>query len=119
VITVTPGSTTTYTVGGIDANGCVNATSITQTVDACTGISNIATNAIMVNLYPNPNNGAFNIEVEQEVIVTVMNNLGQVVYTGSLQKGINQLSLDNQAAGLYFVTLQLGNESKTIKMIRN
>lgn len=48
----------TYTCYVKDANGCINTTSVT--VDQVAGLSD--ENSIIVNLYPNPNNGIFEIE---------------------------------------------------------
>lgn len=36
-IAVSPSVTTSYTVTGTDANGCINTNTISQTVSACTG----------------------------------------------------------------------------------
>lgn len=117
-ITVAPSSTTTYTVGGMDANGCVNATTITQTVDACTGIAE-RFSGLNAGLYPNPNNGDFSIEAGGECNVKILNALGQEVYSSTLEKGVNHIQLHDQPAGIYHVQLYLGTQTRTFKMVRN
>ncbi|MDO8998508.1 MAG: glycine-rich protein, partial [Bacteroidota bacterium] len=81
VIAVSPTVTTSYTVTGTDANGCTNATTITQSVSACTGIENLSSNNqnLFLNVYPNPNNGEFTISTDSEMNLSIVNNLGQVV----------------------------------------
>lgn len=117
-ITVSPSSTTGYTVVGMDANGCVNSTSITQIVDACTGIAENFS-GLNVGLYPNPNNGGFYIEAPAELNVRIVNPVGQVVYTTTLEKGQNYIRLDDQNVGIYYVQVSLGDQTKTFKMVRN
>lgn len=117
-ITVSPTSNVNYTVAGLDANGCSSAAIITQSVDACTGIESLSGEAFTIGLYPNPNNGEFNLKVDQDVLVTVLNNLGQTVYANELQKGIHEIRLEDQVNGIYFVTITRNNQSKTIKMIK-
>ena len=68
-----------YTCYVKDANGCIN--SITLTIDAVAGI--IENEIQLVNLYPNPNNGIFELEIEglnSDMITCKLFNLqGQLV----------------------------------------
>ncbi|MFK8045069.1 MAG: T9SS type A sorting domain-containing protein [Crocinitomicaceae bacterium] len=70
-------------------------------------------------VYPNPNNGLFDIEihssVDTEITSSLYNNIGELVYSSSseLEKGRNTLNfnLKNYSSGLYYLTLKsLDNE---------
>lgn len=118
-ITVTPSVQTTYTIEGTGANGCLNATTITQNVSACTGIENVASSASAnVLIYPNPNNGLFVIELTSASNVTVMNALGQVVISETFEAGKHNLDIHNEATGVYFVKVMTNNKQQIIKVIK-
>ena len=77
------------------------------------------------NVYPNPNNGSFNLEASlfapNNVSVTLTNVLGQVVYSkdlGFINNGdLNHfVQLDKSQNGLFFVTLISGN-TKIVKIV--
>ena len=63
-----------YVVTVTDANGCSNNTTVTQDVSACTGIATLSNDA-SINVYPNPNNGLFVIELTSASKVSVMQAL--------------------------------------------
>lgn len=76
------------------------------------------------DIYPNPNSGNFMIAFregfEASAQISVVNAVGQVVYTQSVepanQKMVN-ITLENQAAGMYFVRIDNGTESLVKKMV--
>jgi hypothetical protein len=103
VISVTPNVTTTYTVTGTDVNGCENMAVLTQSVATCTGIQNISASG-MISVYPNPNNGSFNVEIStnvENVQMFILNSLGQTVMTQSLKEGMNVINANSLAKGIY------------------
>jgi hypothetical protein len=103
VISVTPNVTTTYTVTGTDVNGCENMAVLTQSVATCTGIQNISASG-MISVYPNPNNGSFNVEIStnvENVQMFILNSLGQTVMTQSLKEGMNVINANGLAKGIY------------------
>lgn len=55
------------------------------------------------SIYPNPNNGAFTIELSQSGQYNVYNIDGRLVKTFSLEAGSNQINLDNVENGVYFI----------------
>ncbi len=116
-IVVTPTAQTIYTVDGTDANGCSNTTTITQDVSLCTGIAAL-TNDALVNVYPNPNNGLFYIELITDSKVSIMNSLGQTIVNENMSSGKNELDIHNQAEGIYFVKVLQGNNQQIIKIIK-
>jgi hypothetical protein len=108
---------TTYTVTGTDVNGCSEQAIVTQITDVCTGVNTIG-NSISLGVYPNPNQGEFMVETNVGINVSVINSLGQVVYsekTTSLKTTINISHLNN---GIYFVKATAGGEQHTLKLIK-
>lgn len=72
-------------------------------------------------IYPNPSNGLVSIElagnVEQATYVTVYDIAGGIAYRGQLNKQITNLDLSELTAGVYFVQLEMANESVSKKLI--
>jgi hypothetical protein len=116
-IAVSPTVQTTYTVTGTDANGCENTTTITQDVDACTGIATV-NNPNAISVYPNPNNGMFTIELTTQANVEVVNAIGQTLLTQTLEIGKSSLDIQNQADGIYFVKITTNNHQQIVKVIK-
>ena len=114
-ISITPSITTSYMVEGNMSNSCFNSTTYTQTVMSCTGLEdNMYNFNKTLNIYPNPNNGSFIIESENETTILVTTILGEVALIQKLQQGKNEVNLSNQSSGLYFI--KLGNSAfKIIK----
>ena len=117
-VAVSPTVQTTYTVNGTDANGCVNSTTVTQDVSACTGIVTLSNSNASVNVYPNPNNGLFVLELTTVSKVTVTNALGQVVITETMEAGKHNLDIQNEATGVYFVKVIENNNQHIIKVVK-
>jgi hypothetical protein len=95
----------TYTVG----NGvCPDAsTSINVTLTTCTSVEE---NELSFAVYPNPNEGIFNItsNVSEVVTITIMDVQGKVVYNNkvSITGGTPQvIALDNVETGMYILNI--------------
>jgi hypothetical protein len=118
VIAVSPTVTTTYTVNGTDANGCSNTTTMTQNVSSCTGVTSLANSDVSINVYPNPNNGLFIIELTSASKVTVTNALGQVVFAETFEAGKHDVNIYSEATGVYFIKVMANNKQQIIKVIK-
>lgn len=99
----------TYTV----SNGVCPAASTTVNV-TLTNCTSVEENAMLFSVYPNPNEGTFNITstVSEVVTVTVLDVQGKVVYNNkmSIAGGVPQvISLDNVETGMYI--LKVASES--------
>ena len=68
-------------------------------------------------LYPNPSNGSFTLELEEESIIDIYNVLGQNVMHLNEATGSRQISLSHAPKGLYFVRIQSGNDIEVKKLI--
>ena len=117
-IVVTPVVTTTYVVTGTNASNCSSQESIVLNVDACTGVAKLNNN-LNAALYPNPSTGDFVIGLTQTCDVTIFNGLGEIVFTKRSVNGNQQVTLAGQPNGVYFVQLNNGSQTKTMKMIKN
>lgn len=112
-IVVSPVVNTTYTVIGKSTENCSASTSIVQNVSECTGLEKTASQ-IQTLIYPNPNKGAFNIELNTQgnFNAEIFNALGERVYSAKLEKGLTQVEL-TQTKGIYFYVIL--NESQILE----
>jgi Concanavalin A-like lectin/glucanases superfamily/Secretion system C-terminal sorting domain len=117
-ISVSPTTTTTYTLMGTDANGCMGSTSITQNVSTCTGILVAEALEATLRLYPNPNNGLFTIELNTNSKVIITNALGQEFMNADFPSGNYNIAL-NEANGIYFIKVISGNTQTTKRLVIN
>ena len=118
-ISISPTVNTTYSVIGIDANGCLNSTSIVQTVSNCSGINSFSKRENpLILIYPNPNNGAFKITSETEMKLEIINNVGQTIKKIYLNSENNlKTEISDLKTGIYFVINYFGNEIQIQKIV--
>jgi len=76
-------------------------------------------NVIKFNVYPNPNNGIFNISAasNEKQEIEVQNVLGQVVYNQALNNGNTQIDLSNYDKGVYTISVTNENGLSSSKKI--
>jgi len=76
-----------------------------------------------LNVYPNPTQGILNISSDNGDLpdsFTIYNSLGQVMANIKVSSTSNlNVNTSTYANGLYFIKLDKGNQSKTIKFIKN
>lgn len=108
----------TYTVTLTGTIGNCTSTDVITIVVGSTGIDQVSLED-GVSLYPNPNNGQFNLKlnfgVAQEVDVKLYSAIGQLVEArnlGSVSSSVVEFNLADHAGGVYFV--QVNTESGTI-----
>lgn len=71
-----------------------------------------------VEIYPNPNNGAFNIELgDNQDDVMVYNAMGQLVYQAQSLSGNVEIRLEEVTSGLYFVNIRNSEMNVTRKIV--
>lgn len=101
VLTVTPASTTSYSVTGIDLNGCEGTAIATQSV-GCVGIDGVVQNEIQIRVYPNPSKGEITILKTNNGLakLTISNALGQTVK--QLEFDATETQISDLPKGLYF-----------------
>ena len=87
-----------------------------------TAVGELKINNYELKVYPNPNKGIFTMEVNtngEKGQIEVYNILGEKVYTKTVNSGINQLNMNNEAEGVYIykVTTEGGVLIGTGKLI--
>jgi hypothetical protein len=109
-----------------DANGCSATDSATVIVDPCTGVAENVFNGSIFTVYPNPNNGFFNLAITNanyaELSIQVYTVLGQVVYSDMVSNVtgdvIRPIDLTNFANGAYYVKVTTGAATQTVKVMK-
>lgn len=116
-ITVSPTVTTTYSVTGTNSNGCSATFALTQLVNPCTDINFNDSYENLIQIYPNPNNGDFEIKALNDINFNLTNALGQIIGNYSINSINQKLKLQNLNHGVYFLqgnTIDGAHFSKTI-----
>lgn len=107
LITVMHGNvgTVAYTVVGTDPNGCKNDTVFYLKINGCQGIEEFEQNNGNISIYPNPNNGEFNILADKDLKLKLINELGQVIKEFELNAyNAHKVQIADLAKGIYFIT---------------
>jgi hypothetical protein len=111
---------TTDWVNGISSN-CIYcySDSVIVTVNTNVGVRENSLNTLIV--YPNPTTGNITLdlgEIKQDIKVTLINNLGQVIFIKQYVSN-NSINLDIDAPlGLYFLKLESNREVFNMKIIK-
>lgn len=117
-IVVSPTLTTTYTVTGVNANGCARSTTVTANVDACLGIENIDTKNSELKIYPNPTHNFVTIESYINSKIEIFDELGSLVFSRQLGNDSSLLlNTENWAKGIYFVKAISPDKKQTVQKL--
>ena len=102
-----------------------NSQSITMHIGT-SGVASINDPFENISLYPNPNNGTFTVKgilngiKDNNVAFEILNTLGQVVYTSTLnaQNGqLNHMISANVADGIYMLRIKADDQSKVFRFV--
>ena len=102
----------------ISSGPCKNSSSITVTVSTCSGLKENQFSDFQI--YPNPSNGSFIIEIIQEGSLLLYNQIGELVLSQTLFPGQNKIENTLFANGYYFAMIHTNGEisRKEIIIIR-
>lgn len=115
----------TYTVTITDNNGCKFYNSYDVKCPSGVGIEEVATiSPDAVNVYPNPNDGLFTIEISSASILDIVsielhNAVGQVIFTQTLEDVVafkKQVNISEYSAGVYYVKV-IAEGTQTVKKV--
>ena len=107
----------TYFVTITDANACTTVDSINIVISNTDNIEN----GLAFDLYPNPNDGSFNINLDfgsiEKFNINITNVLGQTLIEKSFETDKIQIPIriSQQASGVYFVNIQANDRIYTKK----
>jgi len=126
VTVASPMVTTTYTLTASNNTGCTTTKEIIIEVASCitTGIEDLI-GSEGIALFPNPNNGIFQLQFElteaKTVRLQLYNTIGQVIegFEADNQLGIFNQSFDlsTKPAGLYYLELEIEGERHLEKIM--
>jgi len=76
-----------------------------------------------LNLYPNPTQGVLNIKVATTILpdsYTIYNSLGQAMGSAKVSSAANlTVNTSGYSNGVYFIKVNAGSQSKTLKFVKN
>jgi hypothetical protein len=101
-ISVTPTTTTVYSVTGTNAFGCSTTIAITQSVSTCTGLNEAESTTTLFSVYPNPNNGEFTITTTKGVY-NIINSIGAIVKTIEVENDTEVIDVKYLSQGIYYI----------------
>jgi len=117
-INIAVSQTGSYDVTVTEVNGCMATSSVTSVIDTCiTGIVDVGF-IDDLNIYPNPSEGRFFVEVSeiQDLDLRVFNVLGKIVYEEMAFDKKFDIDLSCIEEGIYFV--EVGNVRKKVLVVR-
>ncbi len=102
-IVVSPTITTTYTFTSVNSAGCEFTQVFTQYVGVVMGIQQMNSSFNdYLKIYPNPNNGIFNIKSSSKETIQIINQLGEIVKVIDLNPEI-EFQVSDLSAGIYMI----------------
>src|SRR5690554_3244409 len=73
----------------------------------------------LVNIYPNPNNGIFNIALSSKAQVQITDLTGKSVLNGSYSSGQHKIDLSNYSNGVYLLKVLSNGVVSNAKIVKN
>jgi len=111
-VVVSPTITTTYTINGVTSQGCKGSAVYTQAI-GCVGINDPKSKDYAgLMAYPNPSSGQFILTSGFDEVISIHNELGQLVQRVTLNAG-DKITVPGLRPGVYFVS----SERVRIKVI--
>jgi hypothetical protein len=115
---VTLSATTIFTIMGTDGNGCQKVYSYQVTVNKCTGLDENSGGAHF-SVFPNPNNGTFNLSSGTAVNLILTNQLGQQIRRIELNEANGfKAEVKDLSPGIYFIS-DSGKTTPAFKIVVN
>lgn len=117
-IAISPTVTSSYSVTGTDVNGCLNTSTITQSVSLCTGIAQLE-NESTVSIFPNPFADVIAIRNSFEnYSIIIVDVLGKVVFEKQISTNETEINLSHLNLGFYQLIVKGQNNSYCQKIVK-
>jgi hypothetical protein len=73
----------------------------------------------MLEVFPNPNNGVFNLKLPFNCTTTVYDVLGRIILSATEKKsGLHQLDISDRDNGLYFLEITGGSKQLRVALVK-
>lgn len=122
-ITVLPlqPSTLTYTVSGTDVNACKGMNTVVVEVEKCTDITALSKEINGINVYPNPTNGSFKVELINGLkkSISVSDVSGRLVLSIESTEDVIDINLSSFSNGIYYLKVQSESSTEVIHVIKH
>lgn len=99
--TVSPLTTSNYTITTSGSNGCISSSVFTQSVSLCTAVEKQNLNENIL-IYPNPNNGDFILRSKRGESAFIFNELGQLTKSVYLEPE-REYKITGLDSGIYII----------------
>lgn len=116
--TATPATSQTYSVTGVDANGCIGSASTFISVIICTSIPE-QNSLAQVKVYPNPTSGIVELEFPFEGTkqIVLANSVGAVLDNFNSNDSSARVDLSSYAKGIYYVSIKANGKTANYKLV--
>ncbi|MCF8257413.1 MAG: T9SS type A sorting domain-containing protein [Flavobacteriales bacterium] len=121
---INPTGSGNYTVQVVDANDCVGTSQVFE-LTCCVGIEDADFDG-SVSIYPNPNNGAFMVDIalntSRRMTVEMFDMVGKTIWTdaaiGITDQLRKQYDINDLPNGIYFLRVTADTQMNVIKVIK-
>jgi len=117
-LTLSPSETTTYSVIGIDYQGCSSTKTVTIVVEGCVGVNEFYSTDLEIKIYPNPSSGNVFLETEHSVQISIFNDLGKLISQKEFEKGNHSIDLSDYNSGVYLLKISDAYSQKVLKLLK-
>ncbi len=118
LISVSPTVTSGYTVTGTNTlTGCSSVKITSVSVFNCLGIES-GIHDENLRVFPNPFADKLNLYLGENTQIMMYNEIGLMVYEGTLVKGLNELELGILCKGLYLIKLTGNSDTQTLRVLK-
>ncbi|MBL7931772.1 MAG: T9SS type A sorting domain-containing protein, partial [Bacteroidia bacterium] len=105
-IEVSPPSSETFSVTGVDANNCVDTALYFLQVDVCSGYKEPERSNTLIQAYPNPNAGVFSVQSPLDGFLRIVDVNGKLIFGSEVKQGVTQINLAGISHGVYYLMIK-------------